>query len=197
MMSDLIRLLARCGVETDGAKIYTYPTRRSASSYPVAQDGVARTEVRLALPDGLSFVERVGYRYCVDKAMRASAAAVYWRTISGINRQRLWMSSRLDGTACGAGRAVLHAGAPDGGDGTAGARASRLAPLLAAGRVMIASRDCRRPQRARSSRCIATAATSPRRSSSSPSLAYASGSLRYSRVEKLTPRSATASRRRR
>ena len=81
VMGDIVRLLARCGVETDGAKIYEYPTRRSASTYPAAQDGVARTEVRLALPDGLSFVERVGYRYCVDKAMRASAAAVYWRTI--------------------------------------------------------------------------------------------------------------------
>src|SRR5262249_38276966 len=73
----------------------SYPTRRSASTYPMAQDGLARTEVRLNLPDGLSFVERVGYRYCVDKAMRASAAAVYWRTIRGINRQRLWMSARL------------------------------------------------------------------------------------------------------
>jgi len=51
--------------------------------------------VRLALSDGLSFVECVGYRYCVDKAMRASAAAVYWRTISGINQHRLWMSARL------------------------------------------------------------------------------------------------------
>src|SRR5262249_34879233 len=33
--------------------------------------------------------------YCVDKTMRASAAAVYWRTINDINRQRLWMSARL------------------------------------------------------------------------------------------------------
>jgi aconitase A len=95
MMSDMIRLLARCGVKTEGAKIYTYPTRRSGSAYPAAQDGVARTEVRLELLDGLSFVERVGFRYCVDKAMRASAAAVYWRTISGISQQRLWMSARL------------------------------------------------------------------------------------------------------
>ena len=55
-----------------------------------------RTEVRLELPDGLSFIERVGFRYCVDKAMRASAAAVYWRTIDRIHRQRLWMSSRLE-----------------------------------------------------------------------------------------------------
>src|SRR5262249_30045389 len=44
----------------------------------------------------LSFVERVGYRYCVDKQLRASAAAVYWRTIDTINRQRLRMADRLE-----------------------------------------------------------------------------------------------------
>ncbi len=95
MMGDVMTLLARCGVETEGAHIYDYPTRRSASTYPTAQDGDPRIEVRLELPDGLSFVERVGYRYCVDKMMRASAAAVYWRTIDKINEQRLWMSARL------------------------------------------------------------------------------------------------------
>ncbi|HYM81964.1 MAG TPA: aconitate hydratase AcnA [Candidatus Limnocylindria bacterium] len=96
VMADLIRLLERCGVKTAGVRIYEYPTRRSATSYPAALDGSPRVEVRLQLPDGLSFVERVGFRYCVDKSMRASAAAVYWRTIDTINEQRLWMSSRLE-----------------------------------------------------------------------------------------------------
>ena len=96
VMAEVIRLLARCGVQTDGAKVYEYPTRRATSSYPAALDGVPRVEVRLELPDGLSFVERVGFRYCVDKAMRASAAAVYWRTVDRVHRQRLWMSARLE-----------------------------------------------------------------------------------------------------
>lgn len=96
VMNDIIRLLARCGVKTDGANIYEYPTRRAVSSYPVAQDGLSRVEVRLGLPDGLSFVERVGYRYCVDKTLRASAAAVYWRLVNQIHHQRLWMSERLE-----------------------------------------------------------------------------------------------------
>src|SRR5205085_256004 len=43
-----------------------------------------------------SFVERVGFRYSVDKALRASAAAVYWRTVDRINQQRLGMAARLD-----------------------------------------------------------------------------------------------------
>jgi aconitase A len=95
VMAQLTRLLARCGVQTEGAKVYEFPVRRSASSYPAAQDG-PRVEVRLQLPDGLSFVQRVGFRYCVDKALRASAAAVYWRTVEQINRQRLWMAARLE-----------------------------------------------------------------------------------------------------
>ena len=95
MMNQLLGLLNRCGVKTDGAKIYEYPTRRSTSSYPAGTDGSSRVEVRLQLADGLSFIERVGFRYCVDKMMRSSAAAVYWRTVNKINQQRLWMSKRL------------------------------------------------------------------------------------------------------
>jgi hypothetical protein len=95
-MQTLIALLERCGVRAKGAAIYRYNVRRSASSYPPAADSAPRIEVRLQLKDGLSFIERVGYRYCIDKAMRASAAAVYWRTIDTINRQRLWMGDRLE-----------------------------------------------------------------------------------------------------
>jgi aconitate hydratase 1 len=57
---------------------------------------VTRREIRLQLLEGLSFIERVGFRYCIDKALRASAAAVYWRTVDTINRQRLWMADRLE-----------------------------------------------------------------------------------------------------
>ena len=96
MMNQILVLLEKCGVNTEGAKIYEYPTRSSESSYPAASDGSSRVEVRMQLADGLSFVERVGYRYCADKMMRSSAAAVYWRTVSEINRQRLWMSNRLE-----------------------------------------------------------------------------------------------------
>jgi aconitase A len=96
MMYDIVTLLVRCGVKARGASVREYPVRRSASSYPAARDGVARREIRLELPEGLSFVERVGFRYCVDKALRASAAAVYWRTVDTINRQRLWMADRLE-----------------------------------------------------------------------------------------------------
>jgi aconitate hydratase len=96
LLHELIRLLTRCGVETEGARVYEYPTRRRGSSYAAARDGIPRIEVRLNLPNGLSFIERVGFRYCVDKTMRASAAAVYWRLVEGIQEQRLWMAARLE-----------------------------------------------------------------------------------------------------
>ncbi|HEV2583736.1 MAG TPA: aconitase family protein, partial [Ktedonobacteraceae bacterium] len=95
VMGDVTRLLARCGVKTNGANVYEYPTRRATSTYPAAQDGIPRVEVRLELPDGLTFIERVGFRYCIDKSLRASAAAVYWRLVDQTHRQRLWMSTRL------------------------------------------------------------------------------------------------------
>jgi aconitase A len=96
IMRQIIGLLIRCGVKARGASLYTYPTRRSSTTYPAARDGVERFEVRLALSEGLSFIERVGYRYCVHKSLRATAAAVYWRTIDTINRQRLWMADRIE-----------------------------------------------------------------------------------------------------
>jgi 3-isopropylmalate dehydratase small subunit len=98
VMRELLRLLERCGVETAGAATYTYPVRRSVSSYPAAKDGIERIEVRLVLPDGLSFVERVGFRYCVDKQLRSSAAAVYWRTLATLARQRRDFAGRLAAT---------------------------------------------------------------------------------------------------
>jgi aconitase A len=108
-MLDVARLLARCGVDTEGLSLHEYPTRRPASSYAAALDGVPRTEVRLALRDGLSFVERVGYRYSVDKSLRASAAAVYWRTVRKVEEQRTWMAEQLEAHRAREPRVVFSA----------------------------------------------------------------------------------------
>ena len=42
VMNEILALLARCGVKTEGARVYTYPTRHALSSYPAAQDGMPR-----------------------------------------------------------------------------------------------------------------------------------------------------------
>jgi len=133
VMDDVTRLLARCGVKTNGANVYEYPTRRATSSYPAAQDGIPRVEVRLELPDGLSFVERVGFRYCMDKALRASAAAVYWRLVDQIHRQRLWMSAPSGGGAPGRLRAIVLPCAQDSSGGADGTRGSSLLSLRTIG----------------------------------------------------------------
>jgi hypothetical protein len=52
LMNDVLRLLGRCGVHTEGAKVYEYPTRRSASTYAAARDGEPRTVGSLNLTDG-------------------------------------------------------------------------------------------------------------------------------------------------
>jgi aconitate hydratase 1 len=109
-MDDIVRLLARCGVSTEGHRVYEYPTRRSTSSYPGALDGAPRVEVRLVLPDSLSFVERVGYRYCVDKQIRASAAAVYWRTVGRVEAGH--RAHRSAGLANAAATALLELETP-------------------------------------------------------------------------------------
>ncbi len=96
VIGNMMLLLGRCGVNVTTARIREYPIRFAATSYPAAKDGVPRVEVQLFLPDGLSFVERIGYRYCVDKALRASAAAVYWRTTEKVRAQRAWISRRIE-----------------------------------------------------------------------------------------------------
>ncbi len=95
VLQELLHLLTRCGVRTEGAAIYEYRVRRSASSYPGAQDGEERREVRLVLPDGLTFATRVGFRYCVEKQLRLSAAAVYWRTLEALRDQRRAIALRI------------------------------------------------------------------------------------------------------
>ncbi|MEB2283508.1 MAG: aconitate hydratase AcnA [Myxococcales bacterium] len=78
-LQQMLTLLARCGVATDGAGIHAYAMRGAAASPAAVRDGARPVAVRLTLADGLSFVERVGFRYCADKALRASAAAACWR----------------------------------------------------------------------------------------------------------------------
>jgi aconitase A len=93
-MSDMAALLSRCGVDMAGHTIRQYPVRYAASSYR-PKDDAPRVEVRLTVPDGLGFVERVGYRYSVQKRMVSAAAATRWRTVRKIGEQRLAVADQL------------------------------------------------------------------------------------------------------
>ena len=104
MFGQMLELLNRCGVNVEGATMREYPTRHAATSYAAAQNGEARTEVRLQLTDGLSFIENVGYRYSINKTLCASAAAVYWRIVKNIGAQRLQMADAIE---------TIHAQTPE------------------------------------------------------------------------------------
>ncbi len=79
-MRQIMRMLERCQVRVTGTSPQEAPLRRPASFGP-RPGGEPRTEVRLEITDPLAFIEKVGYRYNVDKTLRAGAAAVYWRSI--------------------------------------------------------------------------------------------------------------------
>lgn len=87
IIRELVQLLKRCGAETNVAKIHNYRMQSRGSTQTTAIDDLSRLEVTLVV-DGLSFVERVGFRYCVDKMLRASAAAAYWRMVQDTCTQR-------------------------------------------------------------------------------------------------------------
>ena len=93
-MEVISSLLARCGVDMSASAVLEYPVRHAESSWR-AKDDKARVEVRLTVPDGLGFVERVGYRYCIQKSMVAAAACVHWRTVKNIGRQRLQVADAI------------------------------------------------------------------------------------------------------
>jgi aconitase A len=87
VMRDVLFLLERCGVQAAGAAL---PVSPSSSSSRGGTEGL-----RLTLPDGLAFVERVGFRYCVEKQMRATAAAAYWRPLQGTRTGVQWSADRI------------------------------------------------------------------------------------------------------
>ena len=139
-IEESVKLSERCGVRTDDISIYEYPVRRSAHVSRRAGWRRSHRRVRLMLRHGLSFVERVGFRYCVDKSLRASAAAVYWRTIEGIHEQRL-LDVRADRVA--ASRTAVTCfleRASRSGDRAAGERDRDLPALFAARGRTIADR---------------------------------------------------------
>ena len=78
--------------ETEGAKIYEYPDAPLSFHLSCGAGWLARTRCALSCRTASRSSSASAIRYCVDKAMRASAAAVYWRTVERINQQRLWMS---------------------------------------------------------------------------------------------------------
>jgi DNA-directed RNA polymerase beta subunit len=88
-MRDLCGMLDRAGVP--GASAFG-PVRRANSQK--AADGLARLQYGVRLPGSTPFADRVGFRYCIQKASRLCAAAAYWRYLENVRRQHGLVFSR-------------------------------------------------------------------------------------------------------
>lgn len=60
------------------------------------KDNDKTVEVRIVLTDSLIFSQKIGFRYCVQKTCRLTAAASYWRYIDNIKRQHDYVVSQTD-----------------------------------------------------------------------------------------------------
>ena len=82
-MQQLCALLGRVGVS--GGTVYG-PIERMSSQQ--ARDGIKRLQFGVRLPsETIEFAEKVGFRYCIQKQARLTAATAYWRYIATIRRQ--------------------------------------------------------------------------------------------------------------
>lgn len=93
-MDDVKDLLSRCGVDVSTAYKQVYDSQETEGIY-VAADGLKRKTVRLRLCNSLSFSECVGFRYCNQKAMRLSAANLWFRRRSKALEQRIFVFRRM------------------------------------------------------------------------------------------------------
>jgi DNA-directed RNA polymerase beta subunit/intein/homing endonuclease len=86
-MVAITELLDRAGVA--GAKVQgPLNMRYTEGSYkPKDVELNPRIEYRVILPETIDFSKRIGFRYCVQKASRLSAANAYWRFRDAVKRQ--------------------------------------------------------------------------------------------------------------
>jgi len=88
-MTRLSEMLDRVGVP--GALVVG-PIQRESSQH--STDGCPRLQFGVRLPPSTAFAERVGFRYCVQKAARLDAASAYWRFLENVRRQHALVFER-------------------------------------------------------------------------------------------------------
>jgi ribonucleotide reductase alpha subunit len=82
MMNDIKILLEKLGI--NGGTL-SEPFKPRKNSYLKNDD---RLQLRLSLPTGVEFEEKIGFRYCIQKMLRLSATTSYWRYKSNILKMR-------------------------------------------------------------------------------------------------------------
>ena len=94
-MKNISNLLAKLGVETsriDGPNKIKY----GKTSYPKPKDGIDRVKFSIQLKSNSQFGSKVGFRYCIQKTCRLSAALAYWRYQEEIIRQHKWVVEKTN-----------------------------------------------------------------------------------------------------
>lgn len=93
-MENISTLLLKLGVRTariDGPHNIYY----NSTGYE-PKDGIARVKINIALEPCTEFGTKVGFRYCIQKTCRLSAANAYWRYQEEIVRQHDWTVQRTN-----------------------------------------------------------------------------------------------------
>jgi hypothetical protein len=92
-MNELSEMLIRLGVpnKVEGP----FKCRYATSSYKPT-DGIQRYEVKVKLETSTDFSDKVGFRYCIQKSCRLSAASSYWRLQQRVREQHDWVVNRTN-----------------------------------------------------------------------------------------------------
>ena len=93
-MEQLCKLMEKLGVKTtriDGPK----KVRISENSYKPL-DGIQRYDIRINLENNTIFANKIGFRYCIQKSCRLSAALTYWRYKERIIEQHSFVVKRTN-----------------------------------------------------------------------------------------------------
>lgn len=92
-MDSLVTMLARVGVP--GCR-RNGPVERSAQLAKNTEGDLRRVQWGVSIPPTEAFAEKVGFRYCVNKACRLSAVTAYWRLISKVKEQHDYVIAQTD-----------------------------------------------------------------------------------------------------
>jgi DNA-directed RNA polymerase beta subunit len=103
-MEQLCGLLARVGVPDTAV---SGPVRRESSAH--ALDGRVRVQYGVRIPPSTAFATKVGFRYCVQKAARLTAATAYWRYTENVRRQHELVFQRVGVHYAGGGTSIAGA----------------------------------------------------------------------------------------
>ena len=90
-LKNIQKLLKKCNVNMKGSRI----TSKNKNNKFTLKDDYKRKDIHLHIPDSLSFAEKVGFRYCIQKQMRLAAACIIWRREYNAKEQKRIIAEKI------------------------------------------------------------------------------------------------------